>query len=220
VAAGRERKIPEPTLARLRRYQLALRQLRRAREVTVSSQRLGREAGTDAALVRKDLSYFSCVGQPGVGYEIDEVLAALQEALGPPGRRPLVIIGAGPLGAALAGYAGFEMSSYELVGLFDSNPARVGHHLQGLPVRPMNELPRVVVETGVRLALIAVPAARAQEAVDQCVAAGLRGLLHFAPVHLKTPPGVKVRQVDVSGELEILDYQLRYDNRKTINDTR
>jgi redox-sensing transcriptional repressor len=214
VAARRERKIPEPTLGRLHRYQVALRQLRRAREVTVSSARLGRETGADAALVRRDLSYFSCVGQPAVGYEIDELLAALQAALGPPGRRPLVVIGAGPLGAALAGYAGFEMAHYELVGVFDSNPARVGHHLQGLPVRPMNELRRVVVETPVRLALIAVPAAQAQAAAEECVAAGLRGLLHFAPVHLKTPPGVKVRQVDVSGELEILDYQLRYAARE------
>ena len=211
----RERKIPEPTLARLHRYQVALRQLRRAREVTVSSERLGQEAGTEAALVRKDLSYFPCAGQRGVGYEVEELLSALQEALGPDQRRPLVLIGAGPLGAALAGYASFEMSDYELVGIFDSNPARVGHHLQGTLVRPMNELPQVVVDTGVRLALIAVPAARAQEAADQCAAAGLQGLLNFAPGHVKAPPGVKVRPLEVSGELEILNYQLRYASRET-----
>jgi redox-sensing transcriptional repressor len=216
MSSDRERRIPEPTLGRVPRYLAALRGLRRGREGTVSSARLGREAGTEAALVRRDLSYFSCVGQPGVGYEIEELLGALQAALGPPGRRPLVLIGAGPLGAALAGYAGFEMAAYELVGIFDANPARVGHHLQGLPVRPMNELARVVVETEVRLGLLAVPAARAPEAAAQCAAAGLRGLLTFAPGHLQAPPGIQVRPVDVSGELAILDYQVR----QSINDNR
>ena len=209
ASANNGRKIPEPTLARLHRYQVVLRKLHRAHELTISSERLGEEAGTDAALVRKDFSYFGCVGQRGVGYEVEGLLAALQEVLGPGEPRPLVIVGAGPLGTALAGYAGFEMLGYELVGIFDSNPARVGHHLQGKRVRHVNELPAAVVETGVRMAIVAVPAARAQEAADFCVAAGLRGLLNFAPVHVKAPPGVKVRQMDVSGELEILNYQLR-----------
>ncbi len=208
-SASNGRKIPEPTLARLHRYQVVLRKLCRAHETTVSSERLGDEAGTDAALVRKDFSYFGCVGQRGVGYEVEGLLAALQGTLGPSEPRPLVIIGAGPLGTALAGYAGFEMLGYELVGIFDSNPARVGHHLRGIRVRHTNELPAAVVGTGVQLAILAVPAARAQEAADQCGQAGLRGLLSFAPVHVKAPPGVKVRQMDVSGELEILNYQLK-----------
>jgi redox-sensing transcriptional repressor len=208
MAALRGHRIPEPTLGRLHRYQVVLRRLRRGHGRSVSSERLGQEAGTDAALVRKDLSYLGCRGQRGVGYEVEALLAALQEVLGPAEPRPLVIVGAGPLGTALAGYAGFEMLGYRLVGIFDDNPARVGHHLQGMRVRPMNELPAVVVETGVRLAIMAVPAARAQERADECVEAGLRGLLNFAPVHVKTPPGTRVRQVDVSGELEILNYQL------------
>ena len=207
-SAGNGRRIPEPTLARLCRYQVVLRKLHRAHEATISSDRLGREAGTDAALVRKDLSYLHCAGQRGVGYDVGALLGVLQGALSPGEPRPLVIVGAGPLGTALAGYAGFEMLGYRLVGIFDSNPARVGHHLQGIRVRHVNELPAVVVETGVRLGILAVPAARVQEAADLCGAAGLRGLLSFAPTHVKAPPGVKVRQMDVSGELEILNYQL------------
>lgn len=209
ATASNGRKIPEPTVARLHRYQVVLRRLHRAHELTLSSERLGELAGTDAALVRKDLSYFRCSGQRGVGYEVDALLAGLREVLGPGEARPLVIVGAGPLGAALAGYAGFEMLGYELIGIFDNNPARVGHHLQGLTVRPWSELPALVAQTGVRLGILAVPAARAQEAADLCGAAGLRGLLSFAPVHVKAPPGVKVRQMDVSGELEILNYQLQ-----------
>ncbi len=201
------RHIPESTLARLHCYQLVLRRLLRAGEDEVSSRRMGLEVGIDPALVRKDLCYLHCRGQRGVGYQTRVLLAALERVLGPPVPRPLVIIGAGPLGTALAGYAGFEMLGYQVVGIFDENPARVGHHVQGMRVRPMRELATLVTETGVRLALMAVPAARAQETADRCAAAGLRGLLTFGPVRVRTRPEFYVRQVDVSAELEILNYQ-------------
>lgn len=207
MAASGRRDIPEPTLARLHCYQLVLRHLLRAGELEVSSRRLGLEAGTDPALVRKDLSYLRCRGQRGVGYQIRALLAALERVLGPAGPRPLVMVGAGPLGTALAGYAGFEMLGYRLVGIFDENPARIGHHVQGMRVRPMSELAAVVAETGTRLAIMAMPAARAQETADRCAAAGLRGLLTFGPVPVRTRPEVYVRQVDISAELEILNYQ-------------
>ncbi len=220
MAEGKEGVIPEPTLARLHRYQAVLRRLRREGALTVSSERLGEEAGTEAALVRKDLSYLRCTGQRGIGYDLDTLLAVLREALGPAEPRPLIIVGAGPLGVALAGYAGFELLGYRLLGLFDSNPARVGHHVAGLVVRHARELPETVAETGAKLAIIAVPAARAQETADLCVAAGLRGLLNFAPCPVKVPPGVVVRQMDLSEELEILNYQLTCAAHRAANPAR
>lgn len=207
MAASGRRHIPEYTLARLHNYQLVLRRLLRAGEHEVTSRRLGLETATDPALVRKDLSYLRCRGQRGVGYEVRALLAALERVLRPGEPRPLLMVGAGPLGTALAGYAGFEMLGYQLVGIFDDNPARIGHHVQGMRVRPMAEMAAVVAETGVRLAIVAVPAARAQETADRCAAAGLCGLLIFGPVPVKTRPPVYVRQVDVSAELEILNYQ-------------
>ena len=208
MAQGERRHIPEPSLARLHRYLLILRRLRRQGVEVVSSEELGREAGTASALVRKDFSYLDCAGQRGVGYEVDRLVVTLEGLLGPAEPRALIVVGAGNLGGALAGYAGFELQGYRVVGLFDNNPARVGHHLQGLVVRHVKELPEFVASTGASLAVLAVPAARAQEAADLCVQAGVRGLLNFAPTQVKTPPQVRVRQVDLSEELQILNYQL------------
>jgi len=208
VSAHKHSTIPEPSLGRLHRYLLVLQRLGREGEVTISSAGLGREAQTSAAPVRKDVSYLGCHGQRGVGYDVERLLAILQIALGRTERQPLVIVGAGNLGMALAGYTGFEMHGYRLVGIFDANPARVGHRPHGLLVRHMDKLAAAVQETGAQLAMIAVPAAQAQKATDQCVAAGLRGLLNFAPTQVRTPQHIKVRQVNLSEELQILNYQL------------
>jgi len=200
--------IPEPALGRLHRYQLALRRLRREKKLLVASARLGELAGVSAALVRRDLSCVGALGQRGVGYEVEWLLAQLQRALQPPAPCPLVIIGAGNLGAALAGYASFDLQEYQVVGVFDSNPARVGHRLQGMVIRHMRELPEVVQATGVELGLLAVPAAQAAAGAELCAAAGLRGLLNLAPLPLRTSAPLVVRQVDLTEELQILNYQV------------
>jgi redox-sensing transcriptional repressor len=201
--------IPEPTLARLHRYMTVLRRLRREGRRLVSSESLGQESGTPSALVRKDLTHLECYGQRGVGYETEALLDSLHQALGPEETRPLVIIGAGNLGVALSGYAGFDMQGYHIVGIFDADPTVVGIFHRGFVVRPMTDLPSVVKATGARIAVLAVPASHAQEAADQCVAAGLRGLLNFAPFRIQVPSAIEVRQVDLSEDLQLLNYQLK-----------
>ena len=199
--------IPEPSLGRMHRYQLALRRLRREGTGVVSSRRLGELSGVSADLVRKDLSHLGAFGQRGVGYEVATLLGHIQGAVRRPEPCALVIIGAGNLGAALAGYAGFDMPEYRLIGIFDANPARVGHRLQGMVVRHLRELAEVVRETGVRVGMLAVPAGQAAAAAEVCAAAGLRGLLSFAPLPVPPSAPLLVRQVDLSEELQILSYQ-------------
>ena len=201
--------IPEPILGRLHRYRLALRRLRREGRTTVASQALGELSGVTAVLVRKDLSRLGPLGQRGVGYALEPLLRQIEYRLQRGEPQALMLIGAGNLGAAVAGYLGFDMQEYRLAGVFDSNPARVGHRLQGIVVRPMRELPQAVRGTGVRLGILALPAAQAQGAADFCAAAGLRALLNFAPVQVQAPSGVVVRQLDLTEELQILQYQLK-----------
>jgi redox-sensing transcriptional repressor len=199
--------IPEPSLGRMHRYQLALRRLRREGVGTVPSRRLGELTGVSGALVRRDLSHLGAFGQPGIGYEVEALLASIQSAVRSPEPCPLAIIGAGNLGAALAGYVGFDMPEYRLIGIFDANPARVGHRLQGMVVRHLRELAEVVRETGLRVGILTVPAGQAAAAAEVCAAAGLRALLSFAPLPLPNSAPLLVRQVDLSEELQILSYQ-------------
>lgn len=200
--------IPEPSLGRLRRYTLVLRRLRREGAEVVSSRRLGELSGVSAELVRKDLSHLRPRGQRGVGYEVGELLAVLQGATQSSEPCALVIIGAGNLGDALAGYAGFDLPEFRVVGIFDANPARVGHRLQGMVVQHLRELAQVVRDTGVQIGMLAVPAGQAAAAAEVCAAAGLRGLLSFSPLIPTRPERLAVRHVDLGEELQILSHQV------------
>ncbi|NLO74333.1 MAG: redox-sensing transcriptional repressor Rex [candidate division WS1 bacterium] len=201
--------IPEATLGRLHHYRVMLGRLQRAGQQTVSSRKLGELTGASAEVVRKDLSWLGAYGQRGVGYEVEGLLRRLEEEFRPTSPCPLVILGAGNLGAAVAAYAGFDLQGYRVVAVLDSNPARVGHRLQGMVVRHMRDLPQVVQETGVEIGVLTVPAVQANAVAEWCAAAGLSGLLSFSPVQPPAPAPLVVRYVNFAEQLQILRCQLR-----------
>lgn len=197
--------IPDPTLPRICMY---VRVLESHQEANISSAAIAEAAGVNAAQVRKDLSFFGQFGQPGVGYDVGELQVALKRMLGLDRERNVIIVGAGALGSALIGYPGFEGRGFRIVGIFDNNPAKVGHRLRGYPVLPIDELPEQVAALGAQLGVIAVPQAAAQSVADTLVEAGITAILNFAPVSLRVPDSVALRNVDLTQHLECLAYYL------------
>ncbi len=172
----------------------------------VSSEELADLAGVNAAKVRKDLSYLGTYGTRGVGYEVEYLIYQVRRELGLTHDWPVVIVGAGNLGQALAGYGGFDDRGFRIAALLDADTSRVGDVVAGLPIRPLDDLADVVREQDVSIGLIATPAAAAQDVCDQLVAAGVSSILNFAPTVLQVPDGVDVRRVDLSNELQILSF--------------
>jgi redox-sensing transcriptional repressor len=173
---------------------------------TVSSERLADMAGVNAAKVRKDLSYLGTYGNRGVGYEVQQLLYENESKLGLTCDSPVVVVGVGNLGQALANYTGFRQRGFPVVALVDTDPTKIGDSVAGLVVRSVDELESIVAEHGVSVGIIATPAASAQHVADRLVAAGVRSILYFAPSVLSVPAHVPVRKVDLATELQILSF--------------
>ena len=201
-----ERHIPEATVARLPLYHRALLEVVEAKGTTISSERMAEMAGVNAAKVRKDLSYLGSYGTRGVGYDVEFLLYQISRELGLTQDWPVVIVGIGNLGHALANYRGFTERGFRIVGLLDADHGKVGESVAGLAIRSLDELAEVVAgEVGV-IGVVATPAVAAQDVADRLVASGVRSILNFAPTVLNVPSNVSLRKVDLSIELQILSY--------------
>jgi redox-sensing transcriptional repressor len=200
------RGIPEATVARLPIYLRALTILAEDGTATVSSEELAALAGVNSAKLRKDLSHLGSYGVRGVGYEVAYLVYQISRELGLTQDWPVAVVGIGNLGHALANYGGFASRGFSVVALFDQDERVVGEQVAGLTVSHLNDLEAVVAKTGVAIGVVATPAAAAQEVCDRLVSAGVRSVLNFAPCVLSVPPGVDVRKVDLSTELQILAF--------------
>src|SRR5205823_13925982 len=145
---------------------------------TVSSERLAELAGVNAAKVRKDFSYLGSYGTRGVGYDVEYLLFQISRELGLTQDWPVVIVGIGNLGAALANYRGFSARGFRIVALVDADPAKCGEVVGGLPVEPIEDLPRIVTEREVAIGIIATPATVAQKVAEALVNAGVTSILN------------------------------------------
>ena len=212
VAPARaRRRIPEATVARLPVYLRSLLEVTGEGQTTISSERLAEMAGVNAAKVRKDLSYLGSYGTRGVGYDVEYLVYQVNRELGLTHDWPIVIVGLGNLGQALANYGGFSERGYPVVALVDADPAKVGSKLGTLEIHHPDDLPALVGQHSLTIGVIATPAVGAQEVADQLVAAGITSILNFAPAVLSVPEGVSVRKVDLALELQILSF---YQQRK------
>ena len=206
MSPHRTRRIPEATVARLPVYlQLLVEQAELGID-SISSDGLAELAGVNAAKVRKDLSYLGSYGTRGVGYEVDYLVYQIRRELGLEHEWPVVIVGAGNLGQALAGYGGFNERGFPVAGIVDIDPAKLDAVVGGVRVRPLAELAQIVSSKDVSIGVVATPPTAAQDAADKLVKVGVTSILNFAPVVLSVPPGVTVRKVDLAVELQILSY--------------
>src|SRR5688572_23049065 len=193
---ARDRSIPEATVGRLPVYLRALVDIAEAGATTLSSEALAGAAGVNSAKVRKDLSHLGSYGTRGVGYDVAYLVHQIRRELGLTQHWPIVIVGIGNLGHALANYRGFAERGFRTAALVDADPSTVGEEIAGLRVRPFEDLEQIVRETDAMIGVIATPASAAQQVADALVAAGIRSILNFAPAPLAVPDGVSVRKVD------------------------
>jgi redox-sensing transcriptional repressor len=206
VGDSSRRRIPEATVARLPLYYRALLETAEREVTTISSERLAELAGVNAAKVRKDLSYLGSYGTRGVGYDVEYLLHEISRELGLTRDWPVVIVGIGNLGRALANYRGFGARGFRVVALVDSNAELIGKEVADLLIEDIDELDRIVAEREIAIGILATPAAVAQEVADRLVTAGVTSILNFAPAVITVPDGVSLRKVDLAIELQILSF--------------
>lgn len=205
-------KIPEPTVRRLSLYLRELENLRRADHRTVASKRLAQALKLTPTQIRKDLAHFGQFGRRGVGYGIVELVAEIRRILGTDRTWNVLLVGAGNLGAALSAYRGFAKKGFRLVAVFDVDKSKIGRPVSALQhdlrVQSIDDIPKTVRQKDIRLAIVAVPGEAAQQVADILVAAGIRGLLNFAPVSLDVDSKVALSSVDLAVHLEQLSFQV------------
>jgi redox-sensing transcriptional repressor len=206
---GALEQVSELTTNRLSVYLRCLTELESAGVPSISSTSLAEQFRLNAAQIRKDLAYFGEFGTRGVGYEVKELRAHLQQILGLDRSMRVAIMGAGNLGLALADYQGFRKDGFQIVALFDVAEQKIGRQSRsGVPVHDIRQLRAIVRRDRISIAVIAVPAGPAQAVVDAVVAAGIKAILSFTPGTLKVPADVKLKSVDLTVSLESLSYHL------------
>jgi redox-sensing transcriptional repressor len=202
------RKVAESTVRRLSLYLRFLEEFEGQGVETVSSGALASRGGTTSAQVRKDLSFFGSFGKRGLGYPVPELADRLREILGLTQRYQVGMIGAGKIGSALVQYRGFKQRGFDIVAIFDSDPAKIGRQWNGLTIQDIATLEAEFARRPLGMAVLVTPAEAAQPVTDRLVALGVKAVLNFAPVQLVVPDDVVVKTVNLALELETLSYAL------------
>ena len=201
--------IPDIVIRRLPIYRRGLRYLLRQGHATISSNDLAREIGVSAAQIRRDLSYFGRFGKQGKGYDVPTLIEAIQQILNIDRRWDVALTGFGHLGQAIADYRGFEASSFHIAAIFDRSGELIGaRSAHGITVHPESEIARIVGELGIRMGIVAVPADQAQAVTNELLAGGVQAILNYAPVTLRVPDGVWVREIDPISLMQSMTYYL------------
>ena len=204
-----DRTISASGVHRLALYNRYLSSLDKDESEYISSQELAEATGHGAAQVRKDLTCYGSLGEPGKGYEIGKLRALLTKVFGKDRVRNVVIVGVGNLGLALIAYGGFQLQQFKIVAAFDRDVRKIGKWVEEVLIYDIRDLNSAIARIGVDAAIVSVPAHSAQRAVDQLVSAGIKAILNFAPKKIHVPDGVEIQNVDVSVELDRLYYLLK-----------
>jgi redox-sensing transcriptional repressor len=188
--------IPDVIVGRLPLYLRALAQMAKEGKEITSSQELGERLGISSAQIRKDLSQFGEFGKQGTGYNTAFLADQLRRILKVDRVWDVVLVGLGDLGRAVAHYGGFLDRGFRIAALFDNDPAKIGKEVGGLPIQDARGIEGEIRRRGIRVAMLAVPAAQAQAAADDLVRAGVQAILCYAPTTVNVPESVLVRYID------------------------
>jgi redox-sensing transcriptional repressor len=203
-----DKRVPQVTVKRLSRYLRTLERYHERGYETVSSEELASELHLKPSQLRKDLAYFGEFGTRGMGYSVARLAEELRRILGLHRQWGIAIIGVGNLGTALLRYRGLNEKGFRVAALFDDDPEKVGSTRSGIRINHIDELPEVVREKNIQIAIITVPAPAARISADLAIKAGIRAMLNFAPVSIKGPAGVECIQVDITSDLKVLSHFL------------
>lgn len=212
------RNAPKSVIKRLPVYLRILDNLIRRDVEIISSRVLSEETGFTAEQIRKDLAFFGAFGTRGTGYNTSYLREKLLRIIGLDKQTKLVVVGLGHLGKALTRYNVTKNPYIIIVGLFDANEAEQGGEIEGLTVQPMENLPEVIKEEDIKVAMITVPADVAQSVVDLLVENGITAILNFAPTKLRVPENVHVHNADLTIELQSLIYYSMEDEKQHVNE--
>ncbi|MBI5354294.1 MAG: redox-sensing transcriptional repressor Rex [Chloroflexi bacterium] len=201
-------KIPDIIIGRLPVYLRALQRMADNGLKTTSSQELGEHVGISAAQIRKDISQFGEFGKQGTGYSIAYLLDKLKEILKVNHIWDVALIGAGDMGHALVRYQGFTNRGFKIVMVFDNNKEKVGQKIDGFSIEDADKLAERIKSSGIKIAMLTVPAPAAQSVADKLVQAGVKAILNYAPISLNVPKSVKVQYIDPSIHLQRMTYYL------------
>ncbi len=202
--------IPDIVIGRLPVYLRTLRLLADDGRDVTSSQELGEHLGISSAQIRKDLSHFGEFGKQGTGYNIDFLCRQLQKILNVDRIWPVVLVGAGSLGTAIANYQEFESSGFRIVSVLDEDPQKIGQPIgHGLLIEDFADLSQLVKGSDVQIAVMAVPAHAAQRVASQLIDTGLNSILCYAPITLAVPSHVRVEYIDPVVHFQHMTYYLR-----------
>ncbi len=196
------------TVRRLSVYTRCLLQLEEDGVKTISSQELADRFNLNSAQVRKDLAYFGEFGVRGIGYYVSGLKAELQRILGLDREWQVALVGFGNLGSALFHYKGFARQGFRISAVFDDDPAKWGREIEGVAILPLRDLPRETKARNLQIGIVAVPAESAQGVIDKLAVAGIKAVLNFAPGRIKAAKDVRLKNVDLSIELETLSFYL------------
>ncbi len=205
-APGSEPRLSRASAGRLSLYLRRLEVLLGEGTTRVSSSLLGEALGVNDAQVRKDLALLGNLGQPGIGYDAPELVVAIRRTLGIDRAWPTVLVGVGNLARALLHYRGFAERGFRVLALFDTDPTKVGQRVEGLWVHAVTDIAPIVAATRAELGILTVPSETSQAVANGLVAAGIRGILNFAPGVLRLPPGIAHVTVDLTFQLEQLAF--------------
>jgi len=197
-------KLPEITVNRLTIYRRYVKSLLKKRRPLVTSEKLGNKMHFKPSQIRRDLSYVGQFGQRGKGYNVRKLSEGLDKILGLDRKWQVALVGAGNLGKALSAYLGFRQHGFEISVIFDNSPTKIGKSWQGVEILDIKEIPKVVKERGIKIAIIAVPYFAAQQVAEILIQSGVKAILNFAPYKLAVPEGLKLRNIDLATELQSL----------------
>jgi len=207
------KKISDSTISRLSKYFRTLGRLREKNIETVSSDEIAEIDGVTSAQVRKDLSFFGTFGKRGLGYNTRDLQNNIGNILGLFKEWNVAVVGIGNIGRALVDYAEFKKQGFLIKLLLDNNPVKVGKKVKDLEIQPFKNAEENIEKLKIQIAIVAVPAPVAQQVVDSLVNAGIRAILNFAPLNIKVPANVMVKNENMSIELEALSYFLTNRNK-------
>lgn len=200
--------IPDIVIGRLPVYLRALTRLALEGQEVTSSHELGRRLGISSAQIRKDLSHFGGFGKQGTGYQIGFLIDQLRQVLKVNQEWEVAVIGAGDLGTALLHYKGFADRGFRIACVFDNSPHKIGKQIGNFVVLPVADMQKVIQERDIKIAMIAVPAERAQEVANKLIEAGVRAILNYAPMTLNVPADIRVQYIDPVVQLQRMTFYL------------
>jgi redox-sensing transcriptional repressor len=200
--------IPDIVVGRLPIYLRALTFMAEEGQEITSSQELGDKLGISSAQIRKDLSHFGEFGKQGTGYEVTYLRDQLKRILHVDHTWPVALVGYGDLGHALASYGGFAAKGFEIAAVFDNESDKIGQEVAGKEVMNITQLPKVIREKNIKVAIMAVPSSTAQEVAHILVEAGVKAILNYAPIHIIVPPDVRVQYIDPAAHMQRMTFYL------------